>query len=395
MTTPVLSLAGERLETLELLLSGLLAPADGYRTPDDVPDDWTVIPSLRVPRELAERAVTAGELELRDPDTTPLAHLIVEAAVEADETTSWLVGTPRALKRPEHGIARDRRLTPHTDLREAVVALFGGTIEPEDLLSVALEARGRRVVLVAEGTADPAASSRLAGVLQRCAELAGAESLYLPSTDLRARPGVDAALHLLEGRGASGIRDLRHDPPPTGSGAVLLFTGLSGAGKSTIARAVTEHLRATGSRRVVLLDGDHVRAELAGDLGFSAEDRDRNLQRQAWVAARVAEAGGLAVCAPIAPFAATRAAMRAKVEPDAPFLLVFVSTPLAVAEERDRKGLYAKARAGLITDFTGIDSPYEEPDDADLVIDTSEVPVAGAVDLVVSLLEEKGLMSRA
>lgn len=85
--------------------------------------------------------------------------------------------------------------------------------------------------------------------------------------------------------------------------------------------------------------------------------------------------------------------MRAKVEPDAQFLLVFVSTPLAVAEERDRKGLYAKARAGQITDFTGIDSPYEEPDDADLVIDTSEVPVAQAVDLVVALLEEKGLMS--
>lgn len=395
MTTPVLSLAGERLEALELLLSGVLAPADGYRAPQDAPPGWALIPSLRVPRALAASSVAAGELELRDPDTTPLARLIVEAAVDADATTSWLVGIPQALKRPEHGIARDRRLSPHTDLRGSVVALFGGQIEPEDPLSVALEARGRRVILVAEGSADAAASARLAGVVHRCAELVGAESLYLPSTDLRARDGVDVALHLLEGLGAGEIIDLRHDPAPAGTGAVLLFTGLSGAGKSTIARAVTERLRATGSRRVVLLDGDHVRAELAGDLGFSAEDRDRNLQRQAWVAARVAEAGGLAVCAPIAPFAATRAAMRAKVEPDAPFLLVFVSTPLDVAEERDRKGLYAKARAGLISDFTGIDSPYEEPDDADLVIDTSEVPVAGAVDLVVSLLQEKGLMSRA
>jgi sulfate adenylyltransferase len=392
VTAPALALAGERLETLELLLSELLGPADGYRAPDDAPDGWTLIPTLRVPNALAARAMDAGELELRDTDTTPLARLIVESARPADAETSWLIGIPSPLKRPEHGIARDRRLTTQVDLSGSVVALFRGRIRPVDLLRVVDAADGRPLVLVGQGSADAAASADLAGSLRECADLVGARSFYLPSTDLTAG---DVALEVLGRLGAREIRDLRQPAAPSDAGAVVLLTGLSGAGKSTIARAVTERLRATGSRRVVLLDGDHVRAELAGDLGFSAEDRDRNLQRQAWVAARVAEAGGLAICAPIAPFAATRAAMRAKVEPDAPFVVVYVSTPLAVAEQRDRKGLYAKARSGLITDFTGIDSPYEEPDDADLEIDTSQVSVSEAVDLVVSLLEEKGLMSRA
>jgi len=204
---------------------------------------------------------------------------------------------------------------------------------------------------------------------------------------------VDTTSAILAGRGAADFLDLRRPIEEEHRGAVILLTGLSGAGKSTVARALAEHLSARGSHRVVLLDGDHVRAELSSELGFSAADRDRNLQRQAWVGARVAEAGGIAICAPIAPFAASRAAMRAKVAPDSPFIVVYVSTPLAVAEERDRKGLYAKARAGLISDFTGVDSPYEIPDDADLSIDTSVLSQEQCVSAVVALLEQKGLVS--
>lgn len=392
MTTPLLTLVGERLESLELVVTGLLAPVDGYRVPGSSPEGWRVVPRLRVDAELGDRAVRAGELELRDADTTPLARLSVESSAPADDGGIWLAGTLTVLRPPEHGVARAQRLSTASDLTDAVVALFGGEVWPADVLRIVQEADGRPLALIAEGSADPAESARITAALADCARLVpGARTYFVPATDLA--QDVDVTAVVLGGRGATDVRDLRRATTTDTGGAVVLFTGLSGAGKSTIARAVTEHLRINTGRRVVLLDGDHLRTELAGELGFSAEDRDRNLQRQAWVAARVAEAGGLAVCAPIAPFAASRAAMRAKVEPDSPFLIVYVSTPLAIAEQRDRKGLYAKARSGLIKDFTGIDSPYEVPTDADLEIDTSRVPVEDAVGLVERMLSEKGLIS--
>jgi sulfate adenylyltransferase len=175
---------------------------------------------------------------------------------------------------------------------------------------------------------------------------------------------------------------------PPGPGRTLFFTGLSGSGKSTIARAVVQQL--SGSRSITLLDGDVVRTHLSKGLGFSKEDRDVNIRRIGWVAAEVAKHGGLAVCAPIAPYDATRAWVRAQVEAAAgpgAFLLVWVSTPIDECESRDVKVLYAKARRGEITGFTGIDDPYEPPGDADLVIDTSVVALDDAVEQVVALLQ--------
>jgi sulfate adenylyltransferase len=171
-------------------------------------------------------------------------------------------------------------------------------------------------------------------------------------------------------------------------GAVVLFTGLSGSGKSTIARALADELEDDG-RRVTLLDGDEVRQHLSAELGFDAASRERNVERIGWVAAEVARHGGIAVAAPIAPFAASRARVRAMAEPHGPFLLVWVSTPLDVCEARDRKGLYARARAGEVADFTGISSPYEEPDDADLVLDTSTTGVEQAVRSIRAVLEAR------
>jgi sulfate adenylyltransferase len=166
-----------------------------------------------------------------------------------------------------------------------------------------------------------------------------------------------------------------------GTGAVVFFTGLSGSGKSTIARALAADLRDAG-RRVTLLDGDDVRRHLSSELGFDARSRERNIDRIAWVAALVAEHGGIAIAAPIAPFEAGRRRARALAEPHGPFVLVHVSTPLDVCEARDRKGLYARARAGDIAEFTGISSPYESPTDADVVLDTSHLEVDEAVGTV-------------
>ena len=164
-------------------------------------------------------------------------------------------------------------------------------------------------------------------------------------------------------------------------GAVVLFTGLSGSGKSTIARSLVAELDDAGPRGVTLLDGDEVRQHLSAELGFDVASRERNVERIGWVAALVARHGGIAVAAPIAPFEASRARVRAMAEAaGAAFLLVWVSTPLEVCEARDRKGLYARARAGEVKDFTGISSPYEPPRDADLVIDTTTTTVDEAVD---------------
>ncbi|WP_129786534.1 adenylyl-sulfate kinase [Promicromonospora panici] len=165
-------------------------------------------------------------------------------------------------------------------------------------------------------------------------------------------------------------------------GAVVFFTGLSGSGKSTVARALAAELDDDGLG-TTLLDGDEVRHHLSKGLGFDRDSRETNVERIGYVAALVAKHGGIAVAAPIAPFAAGRAKVRALAEEaGAHFVLVHISTPLAVCEARDRKGFYAKARAGEIAEFTGISSPYEEPTDAELVIDTTDVPVPDAVETV-------------
>ncbi|NED95118.1 adenylyl-sulfate kinase [Phytoactinopolyspora alkaliphila] len=193
---------------------------------------------------------------------------------------------------------------------------------------------------------------------------------------------------------ASAAAWRRWRPARPERGLVVLLTGLSGSGKSTVARAVVERLAEHSGRTVTLLDGDVVRRNLSAGLGFSRVDRDRNVRRIGFVAAEIARHDGLAVCAPIAPFATTRAEVRAMAEESGDFVLVHVATPLEECERRDRKGLYARARAGTIPEFTGISSPYEIPEDADLVLDTSQMTISQARDLVMEFLAEGGWVTR-
>jgi sulfate adenylyltransferase len=186
-------------------------------------------------------------------------------------------------------------------------------------------------------------------------------------------------------------RELRRARPPRGErGLVIFLTGLSGSGKSTLARALRDALSEQGDRTVSLLDGDLVRALLSAGLTFSRADRDLNIARIGYVAGEIARHGGIAICAPIAPYAQARSEVRRAVQEVGDFLLIYVSTPAEVCEARDRKGLYAKARAGLIDHFTGVSDPYEEPDDADLVIDTSVMTPSDALQAVLHLLTEGG-----
>ena len=170
----------------------------------------------------------------------------------------------------------------------------------------------------------------------------------------------------------------------------MFFTGLSGAGKSTVANALVVKFLEVGGRPVTLLDGDLVRKNLSSELGFSREHRDINIRRIGFVASEITKNGGIAICAPIAPFDNVRKEVRRMVEPGGGFVLVHVATPLEVCEQRDRKGLYAKARAGLVKQFTGISDPYDTPVDADVVINTTETTPDEAAQEVLLHLEREG-----
>ena len=184
----------------------------------------------------------------------------------------------------------------------------------------------------------------------------------------------------------------RTHPPRHRQGFTVFFTGLSGSGKSTIANALLVKLLELGGRPVTLLDGDHVRKHLSSELGFSREHRDLNILRIGYVASEITKNGGIAICAPIAPYAATRRKVRDLIEPMGGFLEIHVATSLEVCEQRDRKGLYAKARAGIIKEFTGISDPYEAPEEPEMRIDTGELTPDLAAHRILIKLESLGFI---
>ncbi|MFC3528721.1 bifunctional sulfate adenylyltransferase/adenylylsulfate kinase [Paracoccus mangrovi] len=184
----------------------------------------------------------------------------------------------------------------------------------------------------------------------------------------------------------------RTSPPRNRQGFTVFFTGLSGSGKSTIANALMVKLMEMGGRPVTLLDGDVVRKHLSSELGFSKEHRDINIKRIGYVASEITKNGGIAICAPIAPYTATRRAVREMVEAGGAFIEVHVATSLEECERRDRKGLYKLAREGKIKEFTGISDPYEEPQNPELRVDTESVDVDHCAHQVLLKLEQMGLI---
>jgi len=184
----------------------------------------------------------------------------------------------------------------------------------------------------------------------------------------------------------------RTHPPRLEQGFTVFFTGLSGSGKSTIANVLLVKFLEMGGRAVTLLDGDLVRKHLSSELGFSKEHRDINIRRIGFVAAEISRSGGIAICAPIAPYDSIRKEVRAMVEPGGGLMLVHTSTPIDVCEQRDRKGLYAKARAGLVQNFTGVSDPYEPPADAEMTIDTTQIQPGDVADKIIEHLRNNGYL---
>jgi sulfate adenylyltransferase len=210
----------------------------------------------------------------------------------------------------------------------------------------------------------------------------GARALELSGTELRRllAEGRDLPPWFTYPEVAAELR-LRH-APRSRQGVTIFFTGLSGAGKSTIANVLLVKFLEMGGRPVTLLDGDIVRKNLSSELGFSREHRDINIRRIGFVASEITKNGGIAICAPIAPYDAVRKSVRAAVSAEGGFILVHVATPIEVCEQRDRKGLYAKARAGLVKEFTGISDPYEVPEDADVTVGGEATPEEAAQQIL-------------
>jgi sulfate adenylyltransferase len=220
----------------------------------------------------------------------------------------------------------------------------------------------------------------------------GARTLGISGSELRQR--------LSDGRDIPGwftypevVKELRRSfPPRHKQGVTIFFTGLSGSGKSTIANVLLTKFLETGGRPVTILDGDLVRKHLSSELGFSKEHRDINIRRIGYVASEITKNGGIAICAPIAPYDSVRKQVREMIQLVGGFILVHVATPLEVCEQRDRKGMYAKARAGIVKEFTGISDPYEAPTDAEVTIDTAELSPEEAAQEIILHLEREGFI---
>ncbi len=221
----------------------------------------------------------------------------------------------------------------------------------------------------------------------------GSKILSLSGTELRRRlrQGADVPAWFSYPEVIDSLR--RRYPPRSRQGFTVFFTGLSGSGKSTIAQILIAKLLEIDDRPVTLLDGDIVRKNLSSELGFSKDHRDLNIRRIGFVASEITKNRGAAICAPIAPYAATRRQVRQLIEDHGGFVEVYVSTPLEVCEQRDRKGLYAKARAGLIKEFTGIDDPYEAPEAAEVVVDTANLTAEEAAQKIVAFLRREGYLA--
>ena len=218
----------------------------------------------------------------------------------------------------------------------------------------------------------------------------GTNTIDLSGSDIRARIRTGRKIPDWASFPEVAEELLKAYPPPANQGFTVFCTGYSGAGKSTVAKVLYSRFLEIGGRPVTLLDGDIVRRHLSSKLSFSKEDRDTNIRRIGFVASEITKNRGIAICAPIAPYAATRREIRNAIEAYGGFIEVHVATPLETCEKRDRKGMYAKARAGMIQGFTGVDDPYEVPLSPEVRIDTSDHTPEESAQEVLLYLGQRG-----
>jgi sulfate adenylyltransferase len=441
-----------QLADLELLVNNAYAPVNGFLTRNqylasidnrarDNGISWQSPIVLGVTEEVANAVSITGKLTLVHPEGIPLAVVnqpeIWESSHVSPDYRHYIGGPLEQLSDPVHYDFPKLRLSPEQYLAKIKldstpnVLCFSsdapiGPGEVDALIELAAKTESR--ILLAPVTAPDLAWNR------RQFDLVRSYSATLPKfgntpVDLILVPAAHVigngqgqnlrnvvlanygcteiitpaelpAIHKtnMTETGFDGefpeVREIlsKSSPPPSHRGFTVFFTGLPSSGKSTLANYLVGQLMNNGGRSVTLLDGDIVRRHLSSELGFSRHDRDTNIRRIGYVASEITKAGGIAICAPIAPYASIRREVRKLVSEHGDFVEVYVSTPIEICEERDRKGLYAKARAGIISNFTGIDDPYEIPRTPEIVIDTSETSSSDTVNLLLDLLIELGLI---
>jgi len=349
----------------------LLHPVVGRTKPGDV-DHYT---RIRCYRALLGRY---------PPDTAMLALLPLAMRMAGPREALW-----HAIIRRNHGathliVGRDHA-GPGSDLAGTP---FYGEYDAQELVQRHSDELGVGVLPFHTMVYAPGRSAYIAE------EEAGEdeETVSISGTDLRER--LELGRELPEWFTYPEVaRELRRScAPRREQGFTVFMSGLSGSGKSTVANALLARILELGDRQATLLDGDLVRKHLSAELGFSKEHRDVNVRRIGWVASEITKNGGIAICAPIAPYRLLREEVRSMIEPVGGFMLVHVATPLEVCEARDRKGLYAKARAGMIEHFTGISDPYEEPLDAEVSVDTTTTTAAEAAQIILERLVAEGYL---
>ena len=397
MSYPQYCPSPRELDDLELLTTGALVPIVAFNEPDSPV-------TLSLPGDVQAAAEIAGGVGLVDPEGLPLARVSLPGGAVESLTHAQYGPFRRYYLSPEQVREQypGRRVVPVVDaLSEQQVAQLRGA-GPVLLLA-----------FVGTGTPDLTPTALIRATLAVAARLDYAAVVAVPLAS-RGDVTVDHALGAQVARTYAGDADVlalpdaaddatyapevaaiieADQPGPEEQGLVLFFTGLSGSGKSTLAQALVDRILEQGTRTITSLDGDVVRRNLSAGLTFSKQDRETNIRRIGWVAAQISRHRGLAVVSPSAPFDETRQQVRAMVdEAGGAFFLVHVATPLEECERRDRKGLYAKARRGEIPEFTGISSPYEEPQDADVRVDTTGRTIDDALQDVIDALAEAGYL---
>lgn len=439
---PSWAATSEALDDAEMLLRGAFSPLRGFlgaadaasvrrdgRLVDGTP--WPVPVTLTVDPKLGRAAAAAGSLDLVDEEGTPVVRVVVDEYWSTPDGTA-LAGEVVALRPLERGthraLRRDVPTGPGTGgCGPATIGVpLRRALRPGELAALvtaaeALDAHVRLLPMTGRGNPDGTDAATLVSASLRVRDelvRSGVGADLVPVALARHEDVSEDQQRVLAARvaqaygatwvpgplgraeGLPAVLDLpvaAYDESvsvpalPRCAGLVVLFSGLSGSGKSTLANAVRDALLERDERRpVTLLDGDVVRRMLSAELTFSREHRELNVRRIGYVAAEIARHGGTVLCAPIAPYAAGRAEFREMVEQaGGRFVLVHVATPLEVCEARDRKGLYAKARRGEIPHFTGVSDPYEQPSDADLVIDTSQHSPAAAAAAIAEALRRR------
>ena len=436
------SLNQDQLYDIELLLHGNYFPLTGYINHQDFisvlenycltdGSKWSKLLSLEVDKSLQKKTEIGDKVELRDSEGVLIAFLTVESIFEVKERY-FFGGLIEGIEAPNHFDHQSTRLYQGHNFEEFNTMFICNDLLHKSEINYLRDffKKNQKKILIQTFFSEPKESFRklkcikaaLSNLPENSYQLSVIPSVpphdtrsILNQSILAKNWGIQTLIttfntelinehsplefiNIPKGTKENSFEEVINeisylDPPKHKKGITMLFTGLSGSGKSTIAKHLQSNLLGSTKRNVTLLDGDVVRKTLCSDLGFSKEDRLKNLRRLSFVSKEISKNGGIVICAPIAPYDKIRKEIRADIEKNSIFILVHINTTLEECEKRDRKGLYAKARSGEIEEFTGISDPYEIPKDAEIEINTLDRTAQSCSEDIMLYLKKMGYVN--